>query len=186
VHSAFVCFAQAALSIPWKLSTSQLPQRQTTLKAGEGGTKVFGSPSGGFGPVNDDGYGVSYMIGTVCRACDGVAVCRPIICRVCALVLVQWTTIKRTFTCRRNAPLARRLPSGLWIICTKLSWTCGGCGMVWSYARRVVRSKGDNGCDCEPRKWESTQTQHTLGMSMRSHAATPLNKKNGTDLRTKA
>jgi len=55
-------FLKRALSIPYKLSTSQIPQTQTDFKR----VRVEGvdlvSPSGGFGPVADDGYGVSYMI----------------------------------------------------------------------------------------------------------------------------
>ncbi len=35
---------------------------QTTIPTPPGGTKKYGSPSGGFGPVCDDGYGVSYMV----------------------------------------------------------------------------------------------------------------------------
>ena len=54
-------FLKDALSIPWRLSTSQIPQRQTEgLVSGTDESMV--SPSGGFGPVADDGYGVSYMM----------------------------------------------------------------------------------------------------------------------------
>lgn len=56
-------FLKGALSVPWRLSTSQQPQQQTTLwdiKAPENERKI--SPGGGFGPVADDGYGVSYMV----------------------------------------------------------------------------------------------------------------------------
>lgn len=56
-------FLKGALSVPWRLSTSQQPQQQTTLwdiKAKENVRKI--SPGGGFGPVADDGYGVSYMV----------------------------------------------------------------------------------------------------------------------------
>eukprot|EP00293_Proteomonas_sulcata_P010653 CAMPEP_0184299254 /NCGR_PEP_ID=MMETSP1049-20130417/9893_1 /TAXON_ID=77928 /ORGANISM="Proteomonas sulcata, Strain CCMP704" /LENGTH=657 /DNA_ID=CAMNT_0026609627 /DNA_START=128 /DNA_END=2101 /DNA_ORIENTATION=+ len=55
-----VNFLKDALSIPWKLSTSQIPQRQTDFKI-EADVSL-NSPSGGFGPVADDGYGVSYMM----------------------------------------------------------------------------------------------------------------------------
>jgi carnitine O-palmitoyltransferase 1 len=57
--STDIKFVKEALSIPWKLSTSQIPQRQTTLRAED--PKLL-SPSGGFGPVSDEGYGVSYMM----------------------------------------------------------------------------------------------------------------------------
>jgi len=57
--SADVKFIKDALSIPFKLSTSQIPQRQTTLRGED--PKLL-SPSGGFGPVSDEGYGVSYMM----------------------------------------------------------------------------------------------------------------------------
>jgi len=57
-------FLKSALSSEWKLSTSQQPQGQTgrwnPSASPEEGAKV--SPGGGFGPVADDGYGVSYMI----------------------------------------------------------------------------------------------------------------------------
>lgn len=80
---------QAALSDPWRLSTSQQPQNQTGLwdprcvnsPGARVGASVGGcahvlvllcrsaesdqfliSPGGGFGPVADDGYGVSYMV----------------------------------------------------------------------------------------------------------------------------
>ena len=52
-------FVKDALSIPFKLSTSQIPQRQTKLRGED--PKLL-SPSGGFGPVSDLGYGVSYMM----------------------------------------------------------------------------------------------------------------------------
>jgi len=57
-------FLEKALSMEWKLSTSQQPQGQTDLwnpnRSKKEADKV--SPGGGFGPVSDDGYGVSYMI----------------------------------------------------------------------------------------------------------------------------
>jgi carnitine O-palmitoyltransferase 1 len=56
-------FLKAALNTSWKLSTSQQPQQQTNMwdiKAPENAMRV--SPGGGFGPVCDDGYGVSYMV----------------------------------------------------------------------------------------------------------------------------
>lgn len=40
--------------MPWKLSTSQTPVSQTKLKPPM-------IPGGGFGPVSEDGYGVSYI-----------------------------------------------------------------------------------------------------------------------------
>jgi len=57
--STDIKFVKDALSIPFKLSTSQIPQRQTTLRGED--PKLL-SPSGGFGPVSDQGYGVSYMM----------------------------------------------------------------------------------------------------------------------------
>lgn len=56
-------FLKGALGAPWKLSTSQQPQQQTNLwdiKDPKYEKKV--SPGGGFGPVAEDGYGVSYMV----------------------------------------------------------------------------------------------------------------------------
>lgn len=57
-------FLKRALSEPWRLSTSQQPQNQTTLwnpNDPEESDRIC--PGGGFGPVAQDGYGVSYMIG---------------------------------------------------------------------------------------------------------------------------
>jgi carnitine O-palmitoyltransferase 1 len=54
-------FLKEVLSEPWRLSTSQTPHGQTTrlnLKKHPGCI----SAGGGFGPVADDGYGVSYII----------------------------------------------------------------------------------------------------------------------------
>ena len=54
-------FLNRALSMQWRLSTSQQPQNQT----GEWDPRKDAnqiSPGGGFGPVADDGYGVSYMV----------------------------------------------------------------------------------------------------------------------------
>lgn len=56
-------FLRGALSRSWRLSTSQQPQQQTTMwdiKDPKNAHLV--SPGGGFGPVTDDGYGVSYMV----------------------------------------------------------------------------------------------------------------------------
>lgn len=57
-------FLKKCLSIPWTLSTSQVPQQQLASSPNcdipEYRDKV--SPGGGFGPVSDDGYGVAYMI----------------------------------------------------------------------------------------------------------------------------
>jgi len=57
-------FLKDALSQPWILSTSQQPQTQTPAynpaTDAEDAKRV--SPGGGFGPVCNDGYGVSYMI----------------------------------------------------------------------------------------------------------------------------
>jgi hypothetical protein len=50
----------------WRLSTSQQPQHQTSLRELVKSTQVvedFISPGGGFGPIEDDGYGVAYTFG---------------------------------------------------------------------------------------------------------------------------
>ncbi|CAG2103753.1 unnamed protein product [Medioppia subpectinata] len=49
-------FLKQVLSEPWKLSTSQTPHGQVGLLS-----KCI-SAGGGFGPVADDGYGVSYIV----------------------------------------------------------------------------------------------------------------------------
>lgn len=56
-------FLKAALGEPWRLSTSQQPQCQTGLwDPRDPKDQHLISPGGGFGPVSDDGYGVSYMV----------------------------------------------------------------------------------------------------------------------------
>lgn len=60
-------FLQQAMKRGWKLSTSQVPQTQSPQEwKNAQGKKETGDtlprPSGGFGPVADDGYGVSYVI----------------------------------------------------------------------------------------------------------------------------
>lgn len=54
-------FLKKVLSEPWKLSTSQTPQQQLNLIDINKFPKYVGA-GGGFGPVADDGYGVSYII----------------------------------------------------------------------------------------------------------------------------
>ena len=57
-------FLQSVISSPWKLSTSQVPQRQLprgTWPQNDAGDRYY-TPSGGFGPVADDGYGISYCL----------------------------------------------------------------------------------------------------------------------------
>lgn len=54
-------FLKEVLSEPWKLSTSQTPHNQSTILDTKRYPKHI-SCGGGFGPVADDGYGVSYMI----------------------------------------------------------------------------------------------------------------------------
>ena len=49
------------LSEPWRLSTSQTPHGQTNLLDLKKHPRCV-SAGGGFGPVADDGYGVSYII----------------------------------------------------------------------------------------------------------------------------
>uniref|UniRef100_H3DKQ9 Carnitine O-palmitoyltransferase 1, muscle isoform n=1 Tax=Tetraodon nigroviridis TaxID=99883 RepID=H3DKQ9_TETNG len=54
-------FLKKVLSEPWRLSTSQTPQQQLNLVDISKFPKYVGA-GGGFGPVADDGYGVSYII----------------------------------------------------------------------------------------------------------------------------
>ncbi|KAM6961423.1 carnitine O-palmitoyltransferase 1, muscle isoform [Aplochiton taeniatus] len=54
-------FLKQVLSEPWRLSTSQTPQQQLNLVDINKFPKYV-SAGGGFGPVADDGYGVSYII----------------------------------------------------------------------------------------------------------------------------
>lgn len=54
-------FLKEVLSEPWRLSTSQTPHGQTSkLDLAKHPDCI--SAGGGFGPVADDGYGVSYII----------------------------------------------------------------------------------------------------------------------------
>lgn len=58
-------FLKSALSLPWTLSTSQQPQQQMAgqhFSVTEPELTHLISPGGGFGPVADDGYGISYMV----------------------------------------------------------------------------------------------------------------------------
>uniref|UniRef100_UPI00358F9DCE carnitine O-palmitoyltransferase 1, liver isoform-like n=1 Tax=Myxine glutinosa TaxID=7769 RepID=UPI00358F9DCE len=54
-------FLSQVLSQPWRLSTSQTPQQQTQLLDLRTRSEYVAG-GGGFGPVADDGYGVSYII----------------------------------------------------------------------------------------------------------------------------
>ncbi|XP_007466042.1 PREDICTED: carnitine O-palmitoyltransferase 1, liver isoform isoform X3 [Lipotes vexillifer] len=54
-------FLKEVLSEPWRLSTSQTPQQQVELFNLERNPEYVSS-GGGFGPVADDGYGVSYIL----------------------------------------------------------------------------------------------------------------------------
>jgi len=54
-------FLKEVLSEPWRLSTSQTPHGQTS-KLDLNAHPDCISAGGGFGPVADDGYGVSYII----------------------------------------------------------------------------------------------------------------------------
>lgn len=54
-------FLKEVLSEPWKLSTSQTPHGQTSKIDLKKHPNCI-SAGGGFGPVADDGYGVSYII----------------------------------------------------------------------------------------------------------------------------
>ncbi|XP_077177401.1 carnitine O-palmitoyltransferase 1, liver isoform isoform X1 [Paroedura picta] len=51
-------FLKEVLAEPWRLSTSQTPQQHIDLNK----NPEMESSGGGFGPVADDGYGVSYII----------------------------------------------------------------------------------------------------------------------------
>jgi carnitine O-palmitoyltransferase 1 len=55
-------FLENILKRKWKLSTSQVLQRQTVPGTwpGNDGGDLYPLPSGGFGPVADDGYGICY------------------------------------------------------------------------------------------------------------------------------
>lgn len=54
-------FLNEVLSEPWRLSTSQTPHGQTGRMDLNKHPNCI-SAGGGFGPVADDGYGVSYII----------------------------------------------------------------------------------------------------------------------------
>lgn len=54
-------FLKEVLSEPWRLSTSQTPHGQTGKVDLSQNAECI-SAGGGFGPVADDGYGVSYII----------------------------------------------------------------------------------------------------------------------------
>ena len=54
-------FLKEVLSEPWRLSTSQTPHQQTD-KVNLAKNPDLISAGGGFGPVADDGYGVSYIV----------------------------------------------------------------------------------------------------------------------------
>lgn len=54
-------FLKEVLSEPWRLSTSQTPHGQTS-KLDLAKNPKWISAGGGFGPVADDGYGVSYIV----------------------------------------------------------------------------------------------------------------------------
>lgn len=54
-------FLKEVLSEPWRLSTSQTPHGQTNKMDLKKYPNCI-SAGGGFGPVADDGYGVSYII----------------------------------------------------------------------------------------------------------------------------
>lgn len=54
-------FLKEVLSEPWRLSTSQTPHGQTSRMDASKNPNYI-SAGGGFGPVADDGYGVSYII----------------------------------------------------------------------------------------------------------------------------
>ncbi|XP_054750038.2 carnitine O-palmitoyltransferase 1, liver isoform-like [Lytechinus pictus] len=57
-------FLKHALTLPWTLSTSQIPQSQILgrINVNAPGYRDKSCPGGGFAPVSDQGYGVAYMI----------------------------------------------------------------------------------------------------------------------------
>ena len=61
-------FLEDIIKRPWTLSTSQQPQQQVFNSnlpdINFAPFRKMCSPGGGFGPVSDDGYGVSYMLPT--------------------------------------------------------------------------------------------------------------------------
>lgn len=60
-------FLESVMKRPWTLSTSQQPQQQIQANTPDINLEPFRkmcSPGGGFGPVSDEGYGVSYMLPT--------------------------------------------------------------------------------------------------------------------------
>ncbi|KAK8725563.1 hypothetical protein OTU49_010621 [Cherax quadricarinatus] len=60
-------FLESIIRRPWTLSTSQQPQQQIQANIPDINLEPFRamcSPGGGFGPVSDEGYGVSYMLPT--------------------------------------------------------------------------------------------------------------------------
>ncbi|XP_033124232.1 carnitine O-palmitoyltransferase 1, liver isoform-like [Anneissia japonica] len=55
-------FLHHALTMPWTLSTSQTPQQQMPSSPKiDYANRDKACPGGGFGPVSDEGYGISYM-----------------------------------------------------------------------------------------------------------------------------
>ena len=61
-------FLNSAMGTRWVLSTSQQPQNQTGWDASQASWAPRLSPGGGFAPVVEDGYGVSYMLGAESEA----------------------------------------------------------------------------------------------------------------------
>lgn len=57
-------FLKSALTLPWILSTRQVPHTQMNSGVDVSIPELNGctSPGGGFGPVSDAGYGVSYIV----------------------------------------------------------------------------------------------------------------------------
>ena len=60
LHILFSQNFQRVLSEPWRLSTSQTPVRGEYSDPNK--SPGLMAAGGGFGPVADDGYGVSYII----------------------------------------------------------------------------------------------------------------------------
>uniref|UniRef100_A0A674MGU4 carnitine O-palmitoyltransferase n=1 Tax=Takifugu rubripes TaxID=31033 RepID=A0A674MGU4_TAKRU len=120
-------FLKEVLSEPWRLSTSQTPVQQVELfdlvKHPE-----YVSSGGGFGPVADDGYGVSYIIvgenlinfHISSKRSSPETVSSPVKCRTSFpvfLAVVVAEIFKPFFLCSRTPTVLAPTSNGPW-------WTC--------------------------------------------------------------
>jgi hypothetical protein len=123
-------FLNRALSMQWRLSTSQQPQNQT----GEWDPRRDAnqvSPGGGFGPVTDDGYGVSYMVASDDEVRGAWAEARmrswECACRLTPLTLppaCARAAPSSSSTSRARSRAKRRMPSGSAASFARPSTTC--------------------------------------------------------------